>query len=158
MSHIDSFTLHCSTCPYWVRDTICSLCHHHTWELSHTRFEALSFGPYHDHHCGLRRKPQASFTNVPSFGLLAFALPASTIQIYIVKNGFLQIGKKSLAPFKPLIPICFFLVNWMIDDWCHDFWVDVKDDLLVFWGRLLFAIDFQELWSWKRRCSCRLRL
>ena len=23
MSHIDSFTLHCSTCPYWVRDTIC---------------------------------------------------------------------------------------------------------------------------------------
>jgi len=31
---------------------------------------------------------QASFTNVPSFGLLAFALPASTIQIYIVKNGY----------------------------------------------------------------------
>ena len=51
-----------------------------------------------------RSNSQASFTNVPSFGTLAFALPASTIQMYIVKNGFLQTDSLgSLAPGEVLI-------------------------------------------------------
>ena len=63
-------------------------------------------------------KPQASFTNVPSFGLLAFALPASTIQIYIVKNGFLQIGKKIFGTFQTFDPcFCFFWwIGWLMID------------------------------------------
>ena len=53
-----------------------------------------------------RSNSQASFTNVPSFDTLggAFALPASTIQMHIVKNGFLQTDSLgSLAPGEVLI-------------------------------------------------------
>ena len=51
----------------------------------------------------------------------------------------------------------FSWIGWLMID-AMIFGLMLKMICWFFGGRLLFAIDFQELWSWKRTCSCRLRL
>ena len=66
------------------------------------------------------------------------------------EEWFLADRKKILGTFQSFDPFFFFLVNWMIDDWCHDFWVDVKDDLLVFGGKVLVCHWFSRALELKK--------